>query len=134
MNFQEFFHGVHQRPALHGLDGSYKDFVTFLLGFDAATSWNLLSGFREWLVVRNGDGNNLVWSALVQRLALPEREHGYRCRPLDPEEDAHAVATLFRLLDEFLELKAEHGGTVKIYDRYLTWLKGQTWFRPETLQ
>jgi hypothetical protein len=39
------------------------------------------------------------------------------------------VDLLFSLLDEYLERRSTPGGTVAIFDEYLTWLKAQPWYR-----
>jgi hypothetical protein len=113
-----------------GLDGSFGQFCAFLTGVDAGNDWQLLSGFREWLVVRADTGNNLVWSGLVLRLAFPDVETGWHERLTDPDANMRAVDTLFALLDQFLDLRAEHDGTVTVFDQYLTWRQAQSWYRP----
>ena len=47
-----------------------------------------------------------------------------------PEANGAAVNLLFALLAEFLDLRAEHSGLVRVYDEYLTWLRNQSWYRP----
>lgn len=98
----------------------------FVLGVDAGSSGGMLAGFREWLIVRLNHGNNLVWTALVRHPAPGGFVH-----PLTPEADAAAVATLFQLLDEFLEVRERHGGPLKIYGAYQTWLNTQSWYHPD---
>lgn len=124
MNYRELFESVRRRPALHGLDGTYGSSVAFVLGCDAGTSGVLLAGFREWLIVRLGDGNNLSWPALVERIV------GSAGSGADPANSSD----LFELLDEFLVLRDDRAGMVKIFDSYLTWLKGQEWYRSEILE
>ena len=53
MNYRELFQQIRERPGMWGLDGSYGQFCAFLLGCDAGNAWPLLTGFREWLVVRS---------------------------------------------------------------------------------
>ncbi|MDX6744656.1 hypothetical protein [Actinocorallia sp. A-T 12471] len=98
--------------------------MAFVLGCDAGTSGVLLAGFREWLIVRLGDGNNLSWPALVERIV------GSAGSGADPANSSD----LFELLDEFLVLRDDRAGMVKIFDSYLTWLKGQEWYRSEILE
>ncbi len=124
MSNRAYFESVRRRPRLHGLDGTWGGTVAFVLGFDAATSGGLLSGFREWLIVRLGDGNNLTWAALAER-AVTES---------DPRETGDSGADeLFALLDEFLAVKESPAGLVRIFDAYLEWLKGQSWYRSDML-
>lgn len=116
MNYQELFALVHQRPGMYGLDGSFKHFCVFVMGCDAGTSWSLLTGFREWLIIQLGEEGNLGWEPLVELIALPSREEfGV---PLSAHEDTVAVEALFRLLDEFLELRKHSQGLTKVFREY----------------
>ncbi|MFG1994466.1 hypothetical protein ACGFJ7_31290 [Actinoplanes sp. NPDC048988] len=65
-------------------------------------------------------GDNLVWEALVMRLAFPEQSPGPAREELarDPTLNEVAVGTLFGLLDEFLQRRAKHNGVAKIFDEY----------------
>ena len=125
MDYRKLFADVHRRPGLFGLDGSFHDFTVFVRGCEAGNDGQLLAGFRELLVARCRDGNNLTWEALVPRQAFPDgpppREQA------DPQRDRVAADTLFRLLDDYLQRRAELGGLARIFDEYLTWLKAQSW-------
>src|SRR5690349_12307950 len=50
---------VGKRPGMYGLDGSFGQFTAYLNGMDAGTDGRALAGFREWLVMRFDDGDNL---------------------------------------------------------------------------
>ena len=127
MDYRKLFSDVHARPGLWGLrDGSFATCTAFVLGVDAGSDHELLTGFREWLVVRFDGGNNLAWTGLVLRLAFPDFDGG----PMPPDGDQQAVDTLFGLLDEFLALRTDRDWLVTIYDNYLAWLKAQSWYRP----
>ncbi|GIH68152.1 hypothetical protein Mth01_04050 [Sphaerimonospora thailandensis] len=115
---------------MYGLDGTYNSAVAFILGYDCGNGSLFLAGFREWLVVKYGEGDNLGWPTLVKLLAHVDGQGLL----YDAGVDALVVDTLFQLLDEFLEQRDEYGGLVKIFDRYLAWLKSQEWFRSETLE
>ena len=110
MDHRALFAAVRQRPSLYGLDGSFGQFTAYLSGVDAGTDGEALIGFREWLVVRLGDGDNLTWSGLALQLAFPGGWPGLRDRLADPEQNAVAVSTLFELLDEFLAERAKPDG------------------------
>lgn len=133
MNYQELFQSVRRRPNIHGLDGTYGTGVAFVLGCDASTSGLLLSGFREWLIVRLDDGNNLSWPSLVLKISDAESVESNKEQSLEVEPDDQMFDHLFQLLDEFLEQRNEREGMVRIYSRYIEWLNSQSWFRPETL-
>lgn len=129
VNYQELFADVRRRPGMFCLDGTFHDFTVFVRGCEAGNDWQLLTGFREWLVTRVGGGDNLIWEALVLRLAFPEQSHGPTREELakDSVINNAAVERLFELLDEFLQLRAEHGGVAKIFDEYWRWRRAQPW-------
>ncbi|MEU7947361.1 hypothetical protein AB0C50_22010 [Micromonospora taraxaci] len=118
---------------LHGVDGSFNSVAAFVLGFDAATNGGLLSGFREWLIVRINDGNNLAWPALAGRLLAVDCPHGDPGRVCADCGDQGGFE-LLGVLDEFLAIKEERNGLAKIFDAYLEWLKKQQWYRSDMLE
>ncbi|WIX82869.1 hypothetical protein QRX50_19885 [Amycolatopsis carbonis] len=129
MDYRKLFAEIHRRPRMYGLDGSYHDYCTYLLGIDAGNDGQLLTGFTELLVPRVGAGNNLTWVSLVLHLAFPDLTSGWRDEAAGEGKQA-AVDLLFSLLDEFFEKRDAPGGTATIFDDYLTWLKAQPWHRP----
>ena len=130
MDYRAQFQAIRRRPQLYGLDGSYGQFCAYLSGLDAGNDGRLLTGFREWLVTRLGDGNNLTWAGLVIHLARPDGPSSGREAVESADRDPAVIAKLFELLDEFFELTVRPGDVVRIYDEYLTWLKAQSWYRP----
>lgn len=114
---------------MFGMDGSFHDFTVFVRGCEAGNDWQLLTGFRELLVTRVGEGDNLVWEALVLRLAFPDRSQRPAREALtkDPAHNEVAVEKLFELLDEFLQRRARHGGVAAIFDEYWRWRRAQPW-------
>jgi len=130
MDYRAHFEAVRRRPQLYGLDGSYGQFCAYLAGADAGNDGRLLTGFRELLVTRLGDANNLSWKGLVIQLARPAGLASGREAVESAERDPAVIAKLFELLDEFLELTGNPNGVVRIYDEYSTWLKAQKWYRP----
>jgi len=111
------------------MDGTFYNFTAFVRGCEAGNDWQLLTGFREWLVARADGGDNLIWEALVLRLAFPDRSHGPSREELttDSTLNGTAVETLFGLLDEFLQRRVEHGEVAKIFDEYWQWRRAQSW-------
>jgi hypothetical protein len=109
---------------MYALDNSYATMSAFVLGCDAGSCGGMLTGFREWLIVRLGTGNNLAWTGLNLHLAPGGFVH-----PLTSEADVAAVTTLFDLLDEFMEQRERHDGLLAIYGEYQSWLNTQTWYR-----
>jgi hypothetical protein len=128
-HYRDLLTAVRQRPSMHGLDGTYATMTAFVLGCDAGSSGGMLTGFREWLVVRLDNGNNLSWPALIRHLAPQGWTH-----PLTPGADAEAVTALFDLLEEFLEQREQRDSLFKIYTAYQEWLKTQSWHHPEPPQ
>lgn len=132
MSHREHLRSVHQRPQIHGLDGSYRSAVAYVLGCDAGTSGVMLAGFREWLIVRLDAGNNLGWPGLVLRAVAAEGRMADSASAGE-EDDRLRRDGLFQLLDEFFERRDERDGLVRICHRYGEWLEGQSWYRPELL-
>lgn len=70
---------VRREPARHGLDGTFATATAFVLGLDAGTSGSMLTGFREWLVVRLNRDHNSARSGpppRPQRLDSPTHAPG----------------------------------------------------------
>lgn len=87
------------------------------------TATGCLIGFREWLVVELGTGNNLGWCGLVQQLLNREST-----------PDNARVAKLGRLINEFYTFTGSTNGAtmglMRVYLRYHCWLLQQKWYRP----
>jgi hypothetical protein len=110
MEYRKLFAEPHRHPKLYGLDGSYRDYCTFLAGVDAGNNGQVLTGFRESLVPRVGNGDNLTWTSLVLHLAFPDHTAGWH-EEAAGEGRQIAVDLLFSLLDEFWERRAAPDGT-----------------------
>jgi hypothetical protein len=107
--------------------------AAFVDGFNLATNGGLLVGFREWLVVRLGYGNNLRWEGLVLRLTFPETESpGGQLHRTDNQN--RAVQSLFTLLEAFLQERESADSLRRIFLRYEGWLKRQDWYGPTSPQ
>jgi hypothetical protein len=130
MKFDDVIGILRKHPGTLGLDGSFGQATAFLLGLDAGNDGCLLVGFREWLVVRLGDGANLGWPALVAHLATPQGPDLRVLRALSGEDNLRLVRTMCDLLDEFLLERSQADGLLKIFDRYLKWLRAQEWYGP----
>ncbi|MFM9629810.1 MULTISPECIES: hypothetical protein [Streptomyces] len=115
---------VRREPARHGLDGTFASTTAFVLGLDAGSTWNLLTGFQEWLVVLLGRGHDLTWPVLVRHLAP-----GGWIHPQTDRSDSEAVTTLYRLLNEFLDERQQPAGLAAIFRNYQEWLATQSWYQ-----
>jgi hypothetical protein len=114
---RELFAVIRQRPGLYGLDGSFGQHCAFIEGMNTARDGRLLTGFREMLVTRFGDGNNLTWPALIRRMT-------------SGGDDTDRVSALYDLLEEFLDRQTRPEGLALLFDDYLTWLRAQSWYKP----
>ncbi|WP_433271178.1 hypothetical protein ACQPZF_11720 [Actinosynnema sp. CS-041913] len=118
MHLQNLLKGVHARPGMYGLDGSYPAAVNFIRGCDFGNDFALLRGFREWLLVRLGYNSSLDWSALCLRLAFEVEESGRTTDPVSAEEHRRAVDTLFALVDGFLTDARDPHKLAAMYQEY----------------
>ncbi|MFE4756748.1 hypothetical protein ACFRIB_42265 [Streptomyces mirabilis] len=109
-----------------GVLGAFSSMIAFLLGLDAGSSWSMLTGFEEWLVVRLGQGHDLAWPLLVRHLAPGGWTH-----PLTKQADAAAVITLHRLLRDFFTLREQPDGLTRIFLDYQSWKVTQDWYQLE---
>ena len=129
MSLPEVLANLRKRPGMYVSPATYDTAVAFVDGYDTATHGGLLVGFREWLVVKLGEGNNLVWSALVSDLmqcTTPMKE-------LKSQDDHNAaIEFLFATLDQFLDERDERDGMRRIYAAYERWLRRQDWYGPSS--
>ncbi|MFP1624188.1 hypothetical protein ACLB9X_03005 [Streptomyces sp. 5K101] len=128
-HYRALLAALQRDPVRHGLDGTFATNTAFILGLDAGTSWNMLTGFQEWLVVRLGRGHDLTWPVLVRHLAPSGWTH-----PLTSQADAEALTTLYRLLREYFDQREQTDGLATIFKDYQSWLTTQAWYQFETPQ
>jgi hypothetical protein len=121
------------RPGVHIPAVEFDMIVAFIQGFDLASNGGALAGFREWLIVKLGVGNNLAWSGLVLRSAFPDSDAPRKCL-LQENGHKQAIAQLIELLDSFWQLTESPDGLRRIYLRYEAWLKTQEWYGPSSPQ
>jgi hypothetical protein len=118
MDYRKLFAQVRRTPEMFGVQNSFRSFCAFLHGVDAGNDWQFFVGFREFLVIRAGFGANLTWPGLILRLSFPEVTSGLSDVLNDPEQERIAVNMLFSCLDEFLERRAKHDETRRIFEEY----------------
>jgi hypothetical protein len=99
----------------------FTSIVAFVTGCNEANARTLLDGFQPWLVTRAGCLDNHVWWSIVAYLTEPVGAKNLR--EMSPELDARIVATLFDLLDEFFELRAECDGLSRIFAAHQEWVR-----------
>ena len=116
----EHFIFVCRKPGIFVNSGSYVAVCAYLSGFDNALCGAALDGFREWLLMRGKEWNNMTWWALVRTEVLgpfgPDTA-------LSREDDQRLLAGLDALLSDFSEAVA--GGMDRLYFQYGTWLHRQ---------
>jgi hypothetical protein len=122
-HYRALLTAVRRDPKRHGLDGSYATTTAFVLGLDAGSSWSMLTGFQEWLVVRLGKGHDLTWPVLVRHLTPGDWTH-----PLSAQTDVAAVTTLYRLIGEFFTAREQPDGLARIFRNYQSWTITQDWY------
>jgi hypothetical protein len=127
MTFPRDFEYVFQKPGMFFSPVEFDIAVAFIQGFDLANCGGVLVGFREWLVIRNGCGNNLAWPELALRLAFPDAESP-RQQLVQSSNQKRAVELLFRLLGEFWRERETPQGLRRIYLSYEGWLQSQDWY------
>ena len=131
MSFPPVFAQVRQRPGMHLPAITYAGAASYVLGYDAATNYGLLLGFREWLIVRLGMGNNLAWTALAHELIQRQAQ---KTKPTDSshiaDDDLLLVEGLFNVIEMFLRERDQPDGLRRIFAEYERWLRTQDWYGP----
>jgi hypothetical protein len=121
VDYPRLFELVSANPKGFGVDETYQSVSAFLNGCDAGNSWQLLNGFREWLVMELGYGSNLPWKGLVLKIALTDQERIPVFDALEPHADEIARVKLFELLEKFWRFR-ESRGLEQIYFDYREFL------------
>lgn len=121
---------VRKRPGMYLPVTTYEAAVAFVLGYDSAINGGLLWGFREWLIVRLAEGNNLAWPGLV--LELIRSRSASSAGPQSSDEQRAAVESLLAIIEEFLSERDRVGGGRRIYAIYEQWLQSQDWYGPSS--
>jgi len=124
MEFPELVRQLCQRPSMWVVPPHFSSVCAYISGFDHARDGGPLDGFREWLIVRLGSGNNLTWDGLVEMAIRPEAD------PIEsPTEDQEAsrIQAMAVLFDEFFRIRDEEGVT-KIHYEYARWLLRTKWY------
>jgi hypothetical protein len=100
--------------------------VDFISGYEACANGGILVGFREWLIVKNNDYNNLAWEKIALYDSFPGSSD-----PLKEIEDniknQYAIHHLIVLIHEYFDYKNKVG-LKKIFLDYQKWLQNQDWY------
>jgi hypothetical protein len=125
MEFPELVRHMCQRPSMWVRSPDFSSVCAYISGFDQARDGGPLDGFREWLIVRLGGGNNLTWDGLVEMAIRPEADSNE-----SPTEDQEAsrLKAMAELFDEFFRSRDEEDGIAKFHYEYARWLLSQEWY------
>jgi hypothetical protein len=131
MSLPAVLENVKKHPGMYVYKVEFDSVAAFIDGFNLATNGGLLVGFREWLIVKLGYGDNLAWPALALRLAFPEAESP-ASQLLHADNQKRAVAALFEFLEAFLQEREAPDGLRRLFLGYEAWLRRQDWYRPSS--
>jgi hypothetical protein len=133
MNLPSVLVDLRRAPGMFGCMG-FDSVASYIEGYDAALSGGLLVGFREWLVVKVDQGNNLSWTALVR---LPLEVSGVLGPPdgqrRTDAQEREAVEFLFVTLENYLAVRSERVGLRRVFLEYENWLRRQSWYGPDSV-
>jgi hypothetical protein len=132
--FLDLFENVRARPGMYLPASTYVAAAAWVEGYDRAHEGGVLTGFREWLVVKAGGGNNLYWFALVLELAFPKSRNPQAEPSKTPASEKQAIDALFRLISEFWVQRSKFDGLLEIYRAYDRWLRRQSWYEPPEMK
>ena len=93
MNTADRINDVMRRPEVYAIR-NLDQALAFFGGFDAATEFAFLGGFREWLARNGGPGANLTWSYQASQVVSQ--------RLGDEAGDEEGINEFFGLVREFL--------------------------------
>jgi len=106
--------------------------AAFVDGFNSATGGRLLDGWREWLIVKVGSGNNLSWHVLFLWFAFPG-DHIPEEKIVADADQAALIKHLGETLNSFWAAREEDGLST-IMKRYQRWLHRQGWYRGRQME
>lgn len=122
--FAELVAELSRRPQMWVTPATLETVCAFLDGYNRAGAGGLLTGFREWLVVRVDGWNNLTWPGLVKRLLGVVDGGDNHDRDWHHEQ----IRGLGSLFEEFFTYRRSVGVT-KLYHDYGEWLLRQEWYQ-----
>ena len=131
-SFRQMFEAVRTRTGMYVPGERYWEVAALVLGYDLACEGGVLAGFREWMVVRVGLGNNLAWPALVLAVAFPDAVDPLEAVQASGASQRHAIDVMFRLIGEFDDARGNQDGLRKIYLEHERWLRSQEWYGPQS--
>jgi hypothetical protein len=110
---------LRDHSSMHVQPVTYSSIVACIHGYDLATDFEFLRGFREWLRTIAPRGFNMSWDGLVLYCAFPDSIN-VREKLLDPHNERTAIKKLFELLSEFIGIRTEVG-LEQIFRKHQEW-------------
>ncbi len=120
-SFRDMVRHLCKYPGRYVPAPSFICVCTDLCGYDAALDNVPLAGFREWLVLKFDDGDNMVWDGLAHFIIRPDIEY---TRVLSWDQEKERIASLGLLLEEFIEHR-EKVGVDKIRHDHEAWKRAR---------
>jgi hypothetical protein len=118
--FEEMVQSICARPGVWVIPPSFATVCAYIDGFNSARGGGPLLGFREWLVLKLDDGNNLHWIGLADRLISGD-EHS------EGGGQEQRILALGRLIGDYLR-ERDKDGITKVYYDYGRWLLRRRWY------
>ncbi|MBX7228635.1 MAG: hypothetical protein K1X48_03385 [Burkholderiaceae bacterium] len=124
MEFKDLVQKLCKQPGMWVSEPYFMSVCAYLRGYDDAREGGPLAGFREWLIVKVNEGNNLGWERLVQNIIFRDELSQASLKAQGEEESLLKLASL---LDEYLVFRSVTGLT-KVYYDYAQWLLKKQWY------
>ena len=121
MNFEEVAPIVCRKTGMYVSPATFESVCILFDGMNMALDGAPLLGFREWLVIKFEDGDNLHWYKLA------EWAIGFTPENRATMDHKAALLRLESLMKEFFEYRRTYG-VVVIYDDYRRWLLRHKWY------
>ena len=119
----ELIESVCKQPGMYVCPGTLDGVVAYIDGMNTCTG--CLGGFREWLVTRFDDGDNLAWSGLFKMLI--------RTEVVCEEDQIERLGSLLKEFNDFLgSCHSRSEAHLRIYLRYHAWLLNRPWYTPDS--
>jgi len=112
---------VRKRPSMWLRVVNFDTMSAFLQGANMASNGGLLSGFREWLVMRLDRRTNIPWFDLVLVFAFPDAKSPKEALSQSPDQ-RREIDIPFELFSEFWHDRQEEG-LKAIYLKHEIWSK-----------
>jgi hypothetical protein len=102
---RDFLPKLKKYLGVYVMHSTYYGTCEFLMGYETATDEHVLRDFQRWLVSRGRGRPELYWP-LLALCEIYDDEDLPNIRNLSVEQNSQANELLFRLFDEFFELRS----------------------------